>query len=145
MPDVAVEPQPAKRGFFTKANASEYARKANDVRWHSPQSLPVPVIPQPEIPSPVPVDTERLSLLVEQITLTRASLNSKSLEPKDRAQLVRALCGLLDQQRIARGEPLPGSRRPAADRSPRAAWPPTLVPRAGARACASCGVPVPSL
>ena len=45
------------------------------------------------------------------------------LEPKDRAQLVRALCGLLDQQRIARGEPLPGSRKPAADKPLRSAAP----------------------
>jgi hypothetical protein len=50
-------------------------------------------------------------MLNEQITLTRASLNGDDLEPKDRAQLIRGLCGLLDQLRIAKGEPLPGSRR----------------------------------
>jgi hypothetical protein len=52
-------------------------------------------------------------------------LNTGKLEPKDRAQLVRALCGLLDQQRIAKGEPLPGSRRPAPMSKTMAAAPPT--------------------
>jgi hypothetical protein len=58
---------------------------------------------------------DRLALVVEQIALTRASLNAERLDGKDRAQLVRALCALLDQQRILLGEPLPGSRRPSVD------------------------------
>ena len=59
-------------------------------------------------------------MLTEQIKLTRKALNASDLEPKDRAQLVRALCGLLDQQRIAKGEPLPGSKRPAPERATKA-------------------------
>ena len=69
-----------------------------------------------------------LVLLAEQITRTRESLNDDNcdycdkckrsgLQPHHRAALLRALCELLDQQRIARGEPLPGSRRP--EREPR--------------------------
>lgn len=65
----------------------------------------------------------RLLILSEQIARTRRALNDTKLDycpacersglaGKDRAALVRALCSLLDQQRIARGEPLPGSRRP---------------------------------
>lgn len=70
----------------------------------------------------------RIALIDEQIALARATLNDTKLDwcpacergglnIKDRAALLRALCGLLEQQRIARGEPLPGSRRPREERS----------------------------
>jgi hypothetical protein len=65
---------------------------------------------------------ERLVLLAEQIARTRKALNQDDLQGKDRAALLRALCSLLDQQRIARGEPLPGSRRPK-DVAPQVARP----------------------
>ena len=97
MPEL-LEPPPAhvKTPFrFTRENAREFALKGNAIRW-----------------SQLAID-ERVAMLNEQITLTRASLNGDDLEPKDRAQLIRGLCGLLDQLRIAKGEPLPGSRRPA--------------------------------
>jgi hypothetical protein len=58
---------------------------------------------------------ERLALVVEQIGLTRKALNN-GCDPKDRAQLLRGLCALLDRERILRGEPLPGSRKPAPER-----------------------------
>ena len=80
-------------------------------------SLPPPKPDQTQASTP---PDERLELLTEQIKLTRKALNASDLEPKDRAQLVRALCGLLDQQRIAKGEPLPGSKRPAPERATKA-------------------------
>ena len=51
-----------------------------------------------------------------------------ALEPKDRAQLIRGLCGLLDQLRIARGEPLPGSRKPAPETTQRRVAPHQAAP-----------------
>lgn len=77
---------------------------------------------------------QRLAILAEQIARTRRALNDtktdycpacerSGLAGKDRAALVRALCSLLDQQRIARGEPLPGSRRPR-DQAPADNTPP---------------------
>lgn len=66
---------------------------------------------------PMPSDI-RLGLVIEQIALTRDALLRSSVEAKDRAQLVRALCGLLDRERILRGEPLPGSRKPLPERRP---------------------------
>lgn len=119
MPDVLEQPvaQPSpKRSWFTAANAAEMARRS-----HAPTSARFRAKPEPE-PSPQPAiaqpQDDRLELLQEQIILTRAALNRRDLEPKDRAQLIRGLCGLLDQQRIARGEPLPGSRRPRPEPKP---------------------------
>ena len=65
--------------------------------------------------------SERLGLLDEQITRTRDALNRK-LAPQHRAALLRALCDLLDQQRIARGEPLPGSLKPSGGPARAPAW-----------------------
>jgi hypothetical protein len=61
---------------------------------------------------------ERLALVLEQIALARDTLSGK-LEAKDRAQMLRALCGLLDRERILRGEPLPGSLKPWAGKPAR--------------------------
>lgn len=87
-------------------------------------------------PPTAPTQDQRLGLLEEQIARTRIALNTDDLQAHHRAALLRALCDLLDQQRIARGEPLPGSRRPAPERSGHktAAWivqpsaPPSVVP-----------------
>jgi hypothetical protein len=121
MPDV-LEAPPAKsplpeclRPFaFTSETAAKAARKRHEADRN--RQAESDRIAQP--PKPALID-ERLALLDEQIALTRGSLNAVKLAPKDRAQLVRALCGLLDQQRIARGEPLPGSRRPREEGSGR--------------------------
>jgi hypothetical protein len=126
-----------KPGFrFTPENARLMAAKSAQYRREHPfkfkpvaQAAPVAPLPQPSPPinqelAPLKLDTERFDLLNEQIKLTRTALNKPDLEPRDRAQLVRALCGLLDQLRIAKGEPLPGSRKPAAEKRERgpAAW-----------------------
>lgn len=58
---------------------------------------------------------ERLTLIAEQIARTRKALNVNDLPGHHRAALLRSLCALMEQQRIARGEPLPGSRRPRED------------------------------
>lgn len=74
--------------------------------------------------------SEELELVIEQIALTRTVLNDtkyaycehcerSGIEPHHRAQLLRALDGLLDRKRILEDRPLPGSRRPAAERKPR--------------------------
>ena len=116
MPDVLEPPALPKIGFFTKENARLYQAKAAQARRLAAQAPPPLLPPKEQVASP----DFRLALLSEQIALTRDSLNSPKLEPKDRAQLVRALCGLLDQQRIAKGEPLPGSKRPAPERATKA-------------------------
>lgn len=103
-------PQPiAKKPLFrfNAENARIFAAKSAERRRAKPVKYPE----LPQSPSLQPSD-ERLLLVQRQITLTRDTLEGK-LEPKDRAQLLRALCGLLDRERILRGEPLPGSRKPA--------------------------------
>lgn len=118
MPEVlepTTQTRPKPKPFFTKANASEYAKKGNAIRWASPARLRIAKITEPATSLPIASPDERLELLQEQIDRTRVTLNGK-LEPQHRAALLRALCDLLDQQRIARGEPLPGSRKPAPER-----------------------------
>ena len=68
--------------------------------------------PKPLLITPLNHDSERLRLLAEQIALTRDVLNGKSVEHKDRAALLRALTGLLEQERIWSGRPLPGTLKP---------------------------------
>ena len=131
MPDVAAaiaEPERRPKFRFTKSNAAAFARRAVEARLRNLEAEGLEA--QERLAASLEASPDaRLDLLTEQIVRTRKALNTDDLEPHHRAALLRALCELLDQQRIARGEPLPGSRRPAADRSPRAAWPPTLVPR----------------
>lgn len=97
---------------FNRENAREMSRRGNLARWSRPD--PVPKTPEtiPATPANVPCPDERLSLLAEQITRTRDALNSDKLEPHHRAALLRALCELLDKERIAQGKPLPGSLKP---------------------------------
>lgn len=105
--------QPPKQPFrFNSANAREYAARSAARRRAEPFKFP-PVAQAEPPKAPIEPDGERLDLLAEQITLTRKALNEDVLLAHHRAALLRALCDLLDQQRIARGEPLPGSRRPA--------------------------------
>jgi hypothetical protein len=63
----------------------------------------------------IPVDVlehERRALIAEQIQITREVLKDKKVEHKDRAALLRALTGLLEQERIWSGRPLPGTLKP---------------------------------
>lgn len=123
-PKQAIPPQ-LRRYIFTAANAAQAQAKAAEARRLRNN-------PPPQAP-PFALD-ERLNLLHEQINLTRKALVGR-LEPQHRAALLRALCDLLDQQRIARGEPLPGSRKPgpAPRNDPPKALPEPRVP-------AACGV-----
>jgi hypothetical protein len=111
----AVNPRYAGLRPFNSQTASQAARRKHELdKLRAEEAKRMPVA----MPANDKQDY-RLELLSEQIALTRASLLKSNLEPKDRAQLIRGLCGLLDQQRIARGEPLPGSRRPKPEREPR--------------------------
>lgn len=112
-------PECLKPFLFTSETAAQAARKrheADRIRKEEIDRLAQP-------PEPALTD-ERLALLDEQIKLTRLTLNSAKMEPHHRAALVRALCALLNEQRIAKGEPLPGSRRPKEDgrRGASAGW-----------------------
>ena len=132
MPSPPEFPTPTKRPVppqltpWTTERAREANRRKAELRQQRLLAAPAPLRP--------PTDTterltdERLNLLDEQSKLTRKALNEPDLAPKDRAQLVRALCGLLDQQRIARGEPLPGSRKPAPETTQRRVAPHQAAP-----------------
>ena len=100
-----------KRTWFTAETAVQAARKS-----HAPTSarnrVKAAAMSATEPDDDSPQDT-RLILLAEQIARTRDALNGDDLEPHHRAALLRALCELLDKERIAQGKPLPGSRRPA--------------------------------
>ena len=145
----------AMRPFcYDSAKASAAARKRHELqrlRSEPPKPLPAQQA-QPQI-------DERLPLITEQIALTRVTLLGK-LEPHHRAALLRALCDLLDQQRILRGEPLPGSRHPGRERDERRqpvmgclgpSSSPDVAPAPPARPIgweyddpAACGVPAPN-
>lgn len=113
MPDL-IEPPPRTRPrlphAFTQDNAREMAYRSIEAR-----KARIAKAKRTSLEISLSSPNERLVLLEEQITRTRDTLNGK-LEPQHRAALLRALCELLDQQRIARGEPLPGSRKPAPER-----------------------------
>lgn len=123
MPEVLELPPPAKTrkgaAAWTPDQAREMARRSHlpgSARFRKPD--PNAYEPQPTAQA---ARLERLELLTEQITRTREALN-KRLQPQHRAALLRALCDLLDQQRIARGEPLPGSLKPGGSSTRAPAW-----------------------
>lgn len=108
---------------WTADEARAMARRGNAKRWSPEARAARAGLPIPQLTPANRRPDDRWELVTEQINLTRATLNRKSLEPKDRAQLLRALCGLLDRERILRGEPLPGSLKPSSGR-PKEAAPP---------------------
>lgn len=155
MADTIPDQPPAKRPVPKQLTpfTSQSGRLAALKRYSQP---PKPQ-PQPLHYLPDPTQDARLALLDRQIELTRISLEVPDLEPKDRAQLVRALCGLLDQQRIAKGQPLPGSLRPMSARAARRpAWvepeaaqvqpatPPPAAPACGPDTTSNGGSPLVS-
>lgn len=129
MPDVLEQPTTLKRPLppgltpFDHARAVLAGQRSGQVRRERAAAKLLP----PHVPNvqEAAEPAERLALLAEQITRTRKALNGR-LQPHHRAALLRALCELLDQQRIARGEPLPGSRRPR-DQAPAASRPIALM------------------
>lgn len=112
--------KPRRPNTFTTANAREMAAKALAARIANRNRPP----PQPEPPKHDQTAGQPLNplygLVLAEIERVRETLEGK-LDPKDRAQLVRALDLLLDRERIYRDRPLPGSRRPAPERVARPA------------------------
>ena len=88
---------------ITSANAKEMGRKGGLANARKPKPIKF---------EPLDHTSTRLVLLAEQIQLTRERLLLKSVEDKDRAALLRALTGLLEQERIWSGRPLPGTLKP---------------------------------
>lgn len=103
----AVPPQLRPFAFDRAKSAEANARRAELQRIRNTQKPPEP---PPVTATAIP--DERVALVQEQIAHTRAALNGK-LEPNHRAALNRSLCELMDRERILRGEPLPGSRKPS--------------------------------
>lgn len=111
------EPVKAKgkgRVKFTKENARMFALRAAESRKRNAQ-LRKDAVQVSDGGIPLTVATERLQMLCWQITRTHAALKGR-LQPRDRAQLLLALDRLLERERILRGIPLPGSRRPGRER-----------------------------
>ena len=123
-------PPQLQRFTWTSAQASAAARRKHELERIRKGSAQLALA---HIPQTAP--DERIVLLAEQIARTRMTLNG-DLEPQHRAALLRALCDLLDQQRIARGEPLPGSLKPSGGPARAPAW--TEEPQA------ACGPGTPS-
>lgn len=94
----------ARPGTITKEQAREYQKRAYAARILNRDNPPL--LDRNAARDP------RLRLVVDQIELARKALNSDDLKPLERAKLLGALCSLLDRERILRGEPLPGTRRP---------------------------------
>jgi hypothetical protein len=105
------------KAFFTKANASEYARKGNAIRWHS---LPKPE-PQPATSLPEPVriaqdDFTQRKLARVRVQIERVEdLLTAATEPQAVDRYAAALARLYEIERVLAGRPLPGSRRPSAE------------------------------
>lgn len=123
-PQPSLAKSPAKPLFrFNRDNASFFGKRGANAFVASLQAKKAETLA--EVPKSV---LARLELVLEQIKLTREVLNDQDcayckeckrsgISGKDRAALMRALCGLMDQERILRGEPLPGSMRPTKSRS----------------------------
>ena len=101
------------------------SQEARRQRKESRAQTKVAPLTTPQLSTP----DARLSLVLEQIDRTRDVLNNDKfnwcpeckrggVEPHHRGQLLRALASLLDQERILRSEPLPGSRRPGREKEP---------------------------
>lgn len=100
--------------MFTKENAREFAKRGAAARLRMLEARKDAAKMAGDNLPPT-LATERLQMMCEQIAHTRRVLNGK-LAPRDRAQLLLALDRLLERERILRGIPLPGSRRPGRER-----------------------------
>jgi hypothetical protein len=105
------------KAFFTKANASEYARKGNAIRWHSlPKPEPQPVTSLPEPVRIAQDDFTQRKLARVRVQIERVEdLLTAATEPQAVDRYAAALARLYEIERILAGRPLPGSRRPAAE------------------------------
>ena len=96
---------------FTKASASLGGIRSGEVR--RAKAFFKQTFDKPPSPDTVRAALNaQLSLVNEQITLTRDVLNDKAVEPHHRAQLLKALDSLLDRQRILLNVPSPGTLKP---------------------------------
>jgi hypothetical protein len=138
-------PERLKPFAFTAESAALAGKLSGEARRRRKRPKP---LPPPDTP-PSSQD-ERLGLIAEQIARTRDALNGNRLQPHHRAALLRALCDLLDQQRIARGEPLPGSLKPSARRPQAGGTAPAVIldqvqpPVVPLKPCAESGVRGPA-
>ena len=114
--------------FFTKENASEYARLGNIARWQTPKSLP-----QPD-QTTASSDATRLPI-TDEFTAKRLIRVRKQLERLDDMleaeqdtkrikELSDATTRLAEQERQLSGRPLPGTLRPDKPKSKPAQLPP---------------------
>ena len=111
---------------FTRENAREFSRRGNLVRWSQPPPAPEPPrLPEPAIAIPHDDFVNRKVLRVRAQIERVSQLLDKSDEPQAVDRFANALTRLYELERVLAGRPLPGSRRPAQDRAPRAeagAW-----------------------
>lgn len=131
--------------LFTRENAAIMSAKGNAARW-SPEARAKAKAannppPSASVPISLPDDTfaaKRLLRVRAQLDRLDAELAACSLEDSKRVkELTDAQLRLSEQERILDDRPLPGSRRPSADRTssqvasrptPRLVQPPTTPP-----------------
>jgi hypothetical protein len=105
---------------FTAETAVEMGRRSAEARrlLHL-----VPIEPPPPPPTPAPTEEPTDGYRSARLVRVRAQLDridDMMIEEDDPAKLDRlasAQARLSEQERILRGEPLPGSRRPAPERA----------------------------
>lgn len=98
--------------LFTRENAAEMARRANQVRWH-PEPEPQPTVIQPAIAeqSRDMFTEERLARVREMIDKLDKMLLDED-DPQALSWLATASSRLADQEFDYAGRPKPGNRRP---------------------------------
>ena len=122
-------PAMSKPGTFTAANAAEMGRRSAAARAAQAQRIPAeppqPLAPLAPLPQPLLTELDtfakrRLARVRAQLDRLDDELAECSLEDSKRIkELTDAQLRLSEQERILAGRPLPGSRRPAAERAPR--------------------------
>ena len=116
----------ALKPHFTKANASEYARKGNAIRWaryREPEPTPAISLPEPLRVADNSFQARRLERVRSQLELVDSAIEAEAGLAKPDGQrlnwLAQAQDRLSEQERKLAGRPLPGSRRPRDnDRTP---------------------------
>ena len=108
-------------GFFTAANAAQYARKSHapeSARFRKPPPEAPALPPEQPVSNPAALLDEfaarRLMRVREQLQRLD-DLAAQATDSKVLKELADATTRLAEQERILAGRPLPGSRRPAAE------------------------------
>lgn len=116
--------------FINASNASELGKRSGEARRNKPVSfaLSVPrshLVVEPDLARTI---HELLKVLSEQISRTRSLLNDEryrycehcergGVEPNHRAQLLKALDGLIERKTALLGIPGPGQLKPSVPRT----------------------------